>query len=57
MLLLLLFLCSVLAEHATVQEKNNEIKISPSPHAKLLVNGKPIKEETVLHHNDRCAHL
>jgi len=44
---------SIQPEHASINHKENEIKISPGPRAKIVVNGVQIVDETKLNHNDR----
>lgn len=44
---------SILADHATVTHKSNTITILAHPDAKVMVNGKPARDEMEIHHNDR----
>ena len=44
---------SILTDHATVTHKDNIIAILAHPDAKLMVNGKPARDETKINHNDR----
>ncbi|XP_073236742.1 kinesin-like protein KIF28P [Porites lutea] len=45
----------ILTDHATVTHKSNTITILAHPDAKLMVNGKPARDETEIHHNDRVV--
>lgn len=44
---------SIQPEHAVIVHENNTVKITACNDAKVVVNGKRIKDETILHHNDR----
>ena len=44
---------SILTDHATVTHKSKTITILAHPDAKLMVNGKPERDEKEIHHNDR----
>ena len=44
-------------DHAVVTNKKGTVKIKPVGEAKLMVNGKKIKTEQELHHNDRFVIL
>ncbi|XP_064614056.1 kinesin-like protein KIF28P [Liolophura sinensis] len=44
---------SIQPNHATLTNKDGVITLNPSPGAKVLVNGAVLKQDTILHHNDR----
>ncbi|XP_005092304.1 kinesin-like protein KIF28P [Aplysia californica] len=44
---------SILKDHATVTNKKGTVSLKPVGEAKIMVNGKVIKQDTELHHNDR----
>ena len=48
---------SILTDHATVTHKSKTITILAHPDAKLMVNGKPERDEKEIHHNDRFFFL
>ncbi|CAB3985233.1 kinesin KIF28P [Paramuricea clavata] len=40
-------------EHAILSSNNNEMSIQSCGNSKVLVNGEPVTEKEILHHNDR----
>ncbi|XP_013402033.1 kinesin-like protein KIF28P [Lingula anatina] len=40
-------------EHATVTNKDNKVSIKPTFQSAVIINGKEISKEELLHHNDR----
>lgn len=40
-------------EHAILSNSNDEITVQSCGNSKVLVNGEPVTENTILHHNDR----
>ena len=48
-----LFFSSIQQTHASIKHQDNKIQISPGSHAKVIVNGVQIVDETMLNHNDR----
>jgi len=50
----LLIFFRIQKEHAVLENnENSSVYITASGDSKVLVNGKPVKEKTELHHNDR----